>query len=82
VREVEIITNDLYEGEMVKYSQLPGILGDAKLMVPVGTDIVVLTGKSPAWVFLAVFSAIRDKTKKVVYKAIGETEGLTIYESS
>lgn len=57
----------LYE-DAAKLSSSPAYLSKALELVGEGNE-VVLTGKAPVWLYLAVAHALHGKAKKLVYRS-------------
>jgi len=57
----------LFDGT-AKLSALPGYLGKCIELAGEGSE-VVLTGKAPVWLYLAVAHALHGKAKRLIYRS-------------
>lgn len=58
---------DLYH-ETAKLADLPAYLQMALSLAGEGTE-VVLTGRAPVWLYLAVAQALHGKARKLIYRS-------------
>jgi hypothetical protein len=63
-----IIDLDIFYTESAKLSALPTYIEKALKQAGEGNEII-LTGKAPVWLYLAVAHALHGKAKKLTYRS-------------
>lgn len=64
---VEIALNNFFS-DAAKLSDLPAYIQKALELAGDGND-VILTGRAPVWLYLAVAHALHGKAKKLIYRS-------------
>jgi CRISPR-associated Csx3 family protein len=65
---IEIDLSSLFPPETAKLADLPDYIDKALYRAGEGQDIV-LTGKAPVWLYLAVAHTLHGKVKKLIYRS-------------
>jgi len=65
---VEINISSLYS-DPAKLVDLPVYIEKAVEIAGEGNELIILTGKAPIWLYLAVAHALHGKAKKLIYRS-------------
>lgn len=66
--DLKVINLDSFYTDTAKLTDLPVYIQKAKKLAGEGND-VVLTGKAPVWLYLAIAHALHGKAKKLIYRS-------------
>ncbi|MGB5157283.1 MAG: CRISPR-associated protein Csx3 [Desulfobacterales bacterium] len=77
MKAIEIDINTLFS-ETAKLSDLQTYIAQTLKLAGAGND-VILTGKAPVWLYLAVAHALHGKAKKLIYRS-PVTGDVTIFD--
>ncbi|MBT9167550.1 MAG: hypothetical protein DDT19_00888 [Syntrophomonadaceae bacterium] len=68
----------MFFADTAKLADLPGYIQKSLELAGKGND-VVLTGKAPVWMYLAIAHALHGKTRKLIYNS-PVTEDVVIFD--